>query len=205
MFAEIENNFELYHKALKDVDMKLAYKHLTAILKLKTIYAYMLSTNCNEEKVIAYIETAKLLYALGDLTKGNSFVHKAKMMASCEKAYDELARLSTSHIKLDCPSKIKNLYSQTYHDRIKDISTGSVFLMDQISCHITNAQNVTKDTGKFFAVISDYAVCLTSSEDRDVYYLMRAKKFIQESKMFMKYHGIDVSADFNFMPSESMN
>ncbi len=197
--AEFENNLGLYYKALEDINMALAYKHLIAAIKLKNIYAFTLDVSSNKEKVTAYLLIAKLFDALGDLAKRNSFVHKAKIMALNKNIYAESDHFAKTHTRLRCPDGVKILHHHTQD--CEDISMGNVFLLDQVTCRLMNIQE--KNKKQFTPATSDYAICLASSGYKCICYLIHAKKIIEESKTFIRYHGIDVSADFNFMPSES--
>ncbi len=203
LLVRADHEFELFRDAYKKSMLKLAHKHITNAFKLKAVCAYSTSTSNPREKTRLYLEASRLATIAGDSNRSRALVIFSKDLGLTTKDYRKLHHLATS--KYPCEyndNKLMDLYNS--EGLYNHINIGDVFLLDKTCCRVAFVKPEDSRQDSYIVVKSEYAICISNKlYDKSVFYLISAGKFICETHVYIRFHGIDVSADFNFMPSES--
>ncbi len=206
LLIRADDEFKLYCEALEMHEFKIAYKHIVNAQKLKSICAYVASASGIEEKSRLYLEASRFAAMAGDDNKSKSLAAFSADIQLDDKAHNKslLQALKKYPSKYET-SGVRELHYAIDYDAPMNI--GDVFLLDEVSCrciHSTSDEDGFVYDGLVCAK-SDYAVCLSHiNYSSNVYYLISARKLICEYHDHMRFYGININADFNFMPSEKI-
>ncbi len=194
LLSEAELNLRLYKKALEERNAESAYIHLLNASKLKTAYAYALSEKQINEKAIAYMEIAKLAYMMGNSSKGRTLINKDifhGLRPEVFFAFTELVNKPPQPDKLIMNAALPKLSTLN-----KQCEVGDIIMLDNVlSCCTLCITSHEPSIDNTISIISDYAICLTTSSNWNIFYLVHAKKFIYESINYMMFHGVNISSD----------
>ncbi len=195
LLAKADHEFELFNNAFKKSKFEIARKHITNAFKLKTICAYNTNISDAREKTILYLEASRLAAIAGDTTRCKFLLSSSKDFGLTFKTHDKLRCLTIDRYPYQHNIKLANTLPS--NNLNAPINIGDVFLLDAIKLQVAFG-----DTS-YIAVSSDYAICISDTfYDRNIFYLVSARKFVCEAHTYISFCGVNVSADFNFMPSE---